>query len=419
MSLINASRRAFRPSLAAVTATQKRFINLHEYQSKGLMQGRGIPVQKFKTANTAAEAEQFAKDLAVDEIVMKAQVFAGGRGKGTFDNGFKGGVHLSRDPAAIGEMAGKMLGFNLVTKQTPPGGVPVTKVMVAEALDIAEEKYFAIVMDREYNGPVMMGSPEGGVDIEEVAESNPDAIFTSPINIDVGVTDEQAAEMAKNLKFEGDQAVQAAKQFKQLYDLFWEVDSVQVEINPFATTPDGRVVCFDAKIAFDDNASFRQKEIFADVDTTEDDPREVAAAKLGLNYVGMDGNIGCLVNGAGLAMGTMDIIKLYGGEPANFLDCGGGVTPEGVTAAFNIITSDPQVKAILVNIFGGIVNCATVAEGIVAACKATQLKLPLVVRLEGTNVEAGKQILIDSGLPIINASDLDDAAQKAVATLTA
>ena len=312
-----------------------------------------------------------------------------------------------------------MLGFNLVTKQTPPGGVPVTKVMVAEALDIAEEKYFAIVMDREYNGPVMMGSPEGGVDIEEVAESNPDAIFTSPINIDVGVTDEQAAEMAKNLKFEGDQAVQAAKQFKQLYDLFWEVDSVQVEINPFATTPDGRVVCFDAKIAFDDNAAFRQKEIFADVDTTEDDPREVAAAALGLNYVGMDGNIGCLVNGAGLAMGTMDIIKLYGGEPANFLDCGGGVTPEGVTAAFNIITSDPQVKAILVNIFGGIVNCATVAEGIVAACKATQLKLPLVVRLEGTNVEAGKQILIDSGLPIINAVDLDDAAQKAVATLSA
>jgi len=403
--------------VASVAASQKRFINLHEYQSKGLMQEYGIPVQKFKTATTAEEAEQFAIDLEVDEIVMKAQVFAGGRGKGTFSSGFKGGVQLSRDPKKIGEMAKQMLGYNLVTKQTPADGVPVNKLMVAEALDIASEKYFAILMDREHMGPVMIGSPEGGVDIEEVAESNPDAIFTIPVDITVGITDAQASEMAANLKFEGDEATQAADQFKKLYELFMNVDATQVEINPFATTPDGRVVCFDAKIAFDDNASFRQKEIFADVDTAEDDQREVAAAALGLNYVGMDGNIGCLVNGAGLAMGTMDIIKLYGGEPANFLDCGGGVTPEGVAAAFNIITSDPQVKTILVNIFGGIVDCATVANGIVAACKATNLTHPLVVRLEGTNVAAGKAILANSGLPIIGADDLDDAAQKAVATL--
>jgi succinyl-CoA synthetase beta subunit len=385
------------------------------------MEENGILVQRFKMATNGAEAKAGAEYLlatGAKEIVMKAQVFAGGRGKGTFSNGFKGGVQLSTDPSEIGAMADKMVGFNLVTKQTPPGGVPVNHIMVAEALDIERETYFAILMDREHNGPVMVGSPDGGVDIEEVAESNPESIYSIPIDIVEGIQDAQAAEMAAHLKFTGDQAVQAEKQIKQLYDLFIKVDSTQVEINPFAVTPEGQVVCFDAKIGFDDNASFRQKEIFAIADTSEEDEREVAAGKLGLNYIGMDGNIGCLVNGAGLAMSTMDIIKLYGGDPANFLDCGGGVTPEGVTAAFKIISSDPKVEAILVNIFGGIVNCATVANGIVFACKEIGLTLPLVVRLEGTNVEEGKQILIDSGLPIINASDLDDAAQKAVATLS-
>lgn len=353
---------------------------------------------------------------------MKAQVFAGGRGKGIFSNGFKGGVQLSTDPADIGAMADKMIGFNLKTKQTPNGfdgpGVPVNHLMVAEALDIERETYFAILMDREHNGPVMVGSPDGGVDIEEVAASNPDSIHSIPVDIVEGITDAQAQEMADHLKFTGDQKEQAVTQIKQLYNLFIKVDSTQVEINPFAVTPEGQVVCFDAKIGFDDNAAFRQKDIFAIADTSEEDEREVAAGKLGLNYIGMDGNIGCLVNGAGLAMSTMDIIKLYGGDPANFLDCGGGVTPEGVTAAFKIISSDPKVEAILVNIFGGIVNCATVANGIVFACKEIGLTLPLVVRLEGTNVEEGKQILLDSGLPIINADDLDDAAQKAVATLS-
>jgi len=417
--LSSVSLRATRQAARTVAAArmQRRYLDLHEYQSKELMQNEGIYVQKFKTATTAAEAEQFSRELGVDEIVMKAQVFAGGRGKGTFSSGFKGGVQLSRDPKEIGEMAEQMLGFNLVTHQTPPDGVPVHKLMVAEALDIERETYFAILMDRDSNGPVMIGSPEGGVDIEEVAETKPDAIFKEVIDIHKGVTDEQARNMARNLKFEGKQAAQAEEQFKKLFNLFINVDATQVEINPFATTPDGRVVCFDAKINFDDNAAFRQKAIFEQEDTAEQDPREVEATKLGLNYVGMDGNIGCLVNGAGLAMGTMDIIKLYGGEPANFLDCGGGVTPEGVAAAFKIITSDPRVKAILVNIFGGIVNCATVANGIVAACREISLELPLVVRLEGTNVDEARQILANSGLPIINATDLDDAAQKAVQTL--
>jgi len=411
---------ATRLAAAPAAAVQKRCLNLHEYQSKELMEEYGISSQRFKMATNGAEAKAAAEwlmETGAPEIVMKAQVFAGGRGKGTFSNGFKGGVQLSTDPTEIGEMADQMVGHSLVTKQTPPGGVVVQHLMVAHALDIERETYFAILMDRDSNGPVMVGSPDGGVDIEEVAESNPDSILKIPVDIKAGIQPEQAATMAAHLGFEGDQGEQARTQISQLYDLFIGVDSTQVEINPFAVTPDGAVVCFDAKIGFDDNASFRQKAIFDIADTSEDDEREVKAAALGLNYIGMEGNIGCLVNGAGLAMGTMDIIKLKGGEPANFLDCGGGVTTEGVTSAFEIISSDPQVQAILVNIFGGIVNCATVAQGIVEACAATGLKLPLVVRLEGTNVEEGRSILANSGLPIINASDLDDAAEKAVATL--
>lgn len=411
---------ATRFAAAPAAAVQKRCLNLHEFQSKELMEEYGISSQRFKMATNGAEAKAAAEwlmETGAPEIVMKAQIFAGGRGKGTFSNGFKGGVQLSTDPTEIGEMADKMFGFNLVTKQTPPGGVEVQHLMVAHALDIDRETYFAILMDRESNGPVMVGSPDGGVDIEEVAETNPDSILKIPVDIQAGIQPEQAATMAAHLGFEGDQGEQAKTQITQLYDLFIGVDSTQVEINPFAVTPDGDVVCFDAKIGFDDNASFRQKAIFDIADTSEDDEREVKAAALGLNYIGMEGNIGCLVNGAGLAMGTMDIIKLKGGEPANFLDCGGGVTTAGVTSAFEIISSDPQVQAILVNIFGGIVNCATVAQGIVEACKETGLTLPLVVRLEGTNVDEGRSILANSGLPIINASDLDDAAEKAVATL--
>ena len=350
----------------------------------------------------------------VPEIVLKAQIHAGGRGKGTFSSGLAGGVHLTRDPDAVGPLTEQMIGHALTTKQTPPGGVVVNHVMVAEALDIERETYFAILMDRESNGPVIVASPAGGVDIEEVAEATPELIFKEPIDITIGVTDAQAEKLAGNLGFTGSRAETAAQQIKNLYDLFLDVDASQVEINPFGETPDGRVVCFDAKINFDDNAEYRQKDIFAQRDTAEEDPREVEASKYGLNYIGMDGNIACLVNGAGLAMATMDIIKLNGGEPANFLDCGGGVTEEMVENAFRILTGDKQVEAILVNVFGGIVDCATIANGIVAACKTIDLKLPLVVRLEGTNVEKGKAALEASGLPILSADSMDVAAKLAV-----
>ncbi|KAG7229593.1 hypothetical protein INR49_012608, partial [Caranx melampygus] len=388
------------------------------------------------------------------EIVLKAQILAGGRGKGVFDSGLKGGVHLTKDPAVVGELANKMLGFNLTTKQTPKDGVKVKTVMVAEALDISRETYFAILMDRSCNGPVMVGSPQGGMDIEEVAASTPELIFKEVIDIFEGVRDDQALRMAANLGFkgplqrqcdvEGDLpcfmypvweaewpwrgrllraepsgnycslwTTQAADQIKRLYDLFLKVDATQVEVNPLGETPEGQVVCFDAKINFDDNAEFRQKAVFAMDDMTESDPTEMEAAKWDLKYIGLDGNIACFVNGAGLAMATCDIIDLHGGKPANFLDLGGGVKERQVYEAFKLLTADPKVEAILVNIFGGIVNCAIIANGITKACRELELKVPLVVRLEGTNVQEAKRILTESGLPITAAENLDDAAKKA------
>jgi len=383
------------------------------------MADNGITVQRFQMAGNKDDALKISKDpkFKVREYVIKAQILAGGRGKGTFSNGFKGGVHLTKDPSTVAGIVEQMVGNRLSTKQTPKGGVMVSKVMVAEALDIERETYFAILLDREHNGPVMVGSPFGGMDIEEVAEKNPEAIFTEPIDIDKGISDEQATRMAKNLRFEGKKMNQAAEQIKRLYNLFCKVDATQVEINPFAETPEGQVVCFDAKINFDDNAEFRQKKIFAEEDTTESDPREVEASKYDLNYIGMDGNIGCLVNGAGLAMATMDIVKLHGGEPANFLDVGGGATEGQVYQAFRLLTADVHVKAILVNVFGGIVNCATIANGIVNASKAIGINVPVVVRLEGTNVDQAKKILRDSGLPLTPANDFEDAAKKVVASL--
>jgi len=284
-------------------------------------------------------------------------------------------------------------------------------------LDISRETYLAVLMDRAFNGPVLVGSPDGGMDIEEVAEKTPERIFTMPIDIIDGINIDQAMEMAANLNFTGDNQKTAAEQIIKLYNLFIAVDASQVEINPFGETPDGEVVCFDAKINFDDNAEYRQKEIFAMGDTTESDPREVEAEKFGLNYIGLDGDIGCLVNGAGLAMATMDIVKLEGGEPANFLDLGGGVKEEGVFEAFRIITSDPQVKVILVNIFGGIVNCEIIARGINRAYADLGISCPVVCRLEGTNVESAQQILAESGNPVVNAANMGDAAVKAVAEL--
>uniref|UniRef100_A0AAQ4P8N6 Succinate--CoA ligase [GDP-forming] subunit beta, mitochondrial n=1 Tax=Gasterosteus aculeatus aculeatus TaxID=481459 RepID=A0AAQ4P8N6_GASAC len=368
-------------------STPRRWLNLQEYQSKKLMQESGVAVQRFYVADTASEALEAAKRLNAKEIVLKAQILAGGRGKGVFDSGLKGGVHLTKDPAVVGELANKMLGFNLTTKQTPKDGVKVKTVMVAEALDISRETYFAILMDRACNGPVMVGSPQGGVDIEEVAASSPELIF------------------------------KAADQIKRLYDLFLKVDATQVEVNPLGETPEGQVVCFDAKINFDDNAEFRQKAVFAMDDMTESDPTETEAAKWDLKYIGLDGNIACFVNGAGLAMATCDIIDLHGGKPANFLDLGGGVKERQVYEAFKLLTADPKVEAILVNIFGGIVNCAIIANGITKACRELELKVPLVVRLEGTNVHEAKRILTESGLPITPAENLDDAAKKAVAAI--
>jgi len=405
-------------------APPQRALNVHEYQSKQLMQKFNINVQRNSVAIVGgATPEQAADDLGpVAEYVVKAQVHAGGRGKGTFlETGYKGGVRLTTDKQEAIEAAKAMLGNHLVTKQTTAEGVHVTRVMIAEALNISKEYYFAILMDRSYNGPVLVASTEGGVDIEEVAESSPEKIHKVPVNIREGLTEKAALDFAAKLEFPAELQSEAAEQFRNLYKLFIETDATQVEINPLCITPDSRVVAFDAKIQFDDNASFRQKEIFALRDTTEEDPREVAASEYDLNYIGLDGNVGCMVNGAGLAMATTDIIALHGGSPANFLDVGGGATKEQVAAAFRIISADPKVKAILVNIFGGIMSCKTIAEGVVFAIRELNQAspIPVICRLEGSQVEEGKAILKESGLDIQPADDLDDAAKKAVAAAAA
>lgn len=310
-----------------------------------------------------------------------------------------------------------MIGHRLITKQTPKEGIAVKKVMVARSVNIIRETYLCILMDREHNGPVIIASPAGGVDIEAVAEETPEKILTLPISLVNGLQRADAVKVAKFLDFKGELVDKCAHEIEKLWELFKKVDAVQIEINPLVETDSKEVISVDAKLNFDDNAQFRQTNIFAMENTEESDPKEVEAANNNLNYVAMDGNIGCLVNGAGLAMATMDIIKLNGGSPANFLDVGGSVKEEQVLKAFQILTSDPNVKCILVNVFGGIVNCATIAKGVVAASKTLELKVPLVVRLEGTNVDEAKKILKTSGLAIHSATDLDDAARKAVAAL--
>lgn len=410
-----------RKQLAAVkkwNVQSIRHLNLLEYQSKSLLEKHNVAVQKFIVANKIGDVSDLSNKLKAGEYVVKAQILAGGRGLGVFDSGFKGGVHLTKDPEKAKVFVGEMLNKKLITKQTPKEGIPVSVVTVAEAVDILRETYLCILMDREYNGPVIIASPAGGMDIEDVAHKTPELIKTQAIDIYEGVTDSIANNIAEFLEFKGDLKQKAATEIQNLWKMFLKVDAVQVEINPFVETPQGEVVCVDAKIGFDDNAKFRQKDIFDMEDTTESDPREVEANKYNLNYIGMDGNIGCLVNGAGLAMATMDIIQLYGASPANFLDVGGTVQEQQVLQAFQILTSDKNVKAILVNVFGGIVNCATIAAGIVGASKSIKLKVPLIVRLEGTNVDAAKKILKESGLPIQSASDLDDAAKKAVASIS-
>ena len=390
-------------------------MNIHEYQARELLLKFDVATTRGKVASTLDEAEQIARELGDVEIVVKAQVHAGGRGKGTFKNGFKGGVHVRKTPEEVRDVAAKMLGQILVTHQTGPAGRTANKVLVAESADIAREIYFAILLDRPTAAPLIVASTEGGVEIEAVAAKSPEKIIREAIDPLVGLQPFQARKVAKQLGFESSQLKSAAKLFQGLYRTFIAFDCSIVEVNPLVVTAKGEVLALDAKFNFDDNALYRHPEIAALRDVAEEDPREVEASKHGLNYIGLDGNIACLVNGAGLAMATMDIIKFYGGEPANFLDVGGGATEEQVTEALKILIADKHVKAILVNIFGGIMKVDVIAQGIINAAKSVKLSVPLVVRLEGTNVERGTQLLKESGLALIAADDLADAAQKVAA----
>ena len=389
-------------------------MNIHEYQAKELLEKFGVATTRGKVATTADEAERIAREIAPAEIVVKAQIHAGGRGKGTFANGFKGGVHLVKTPAQAREVAAKMLGQTLVTHQTGAAGRVVNQVLVAESADIAREIYFAILLDRATAAPLIVASTEGGVEIETVAAKSPEKIMREAVDPLAGLQPFQTRKLAKQLQFESSQIKAAAKLFDGLYRTFIGLDCSMVEVNPLVVTKQGDVLALDAKFTFDDNALYRHPEVAALRDTAEEDPREVEASRHGLNYIGLDGNIACLVNGAGLAMSTMDIIKFYGGSPANFLDVGGSATEEQVTEAFKILISDKKVQAILVNIFGGIMKCDVIAQGIINAAQTVKLSVPLVVRLEGTNVDAGKKLIAESGLSVITADDLGDAAQKAV-----
>ncbi len=394
-------------------------MNIHEYQAKELLQKFDVATTRGRVAATLDDAEQIAGELGDVDIVVKAQIYAGGRGKGTFKNGFKGGVHVRNTPAEVREVAAKMLGQILVTHQTGPAGRTVNKVLVAESADIAREIYFAILLDRATAAPLVVASTEGGVEIEAVAAKSPEKIIREAIDPLAGLQPFQARKIAKQLGFESSQLKNASKLFEGLYRTFIAFDCSMVEVNPLVVTTKGEVLALDAKFNFDDNALYRHPEIAALRDVAQEDPREVEASKHGLNYIGLDGNIACLVNGAGLAMATMDIIKFYGGEPANFLDVGGGANEQQVTEAFKILLADKKVKAILVNIFGGIMKCDVIAQGIINAAKTIKLSVPVVVRLEGTNVERAKQLLKESGLALITAGDLADAAQKAVAAAAA
>ena len=389
-------------------------MNIHEYQARELLQKFDVATTRGKVALTVDEAEQIARELGDVGLVVKAQIHAGGRGKGTFKNGFKGGVHVRKTAGEVREVAAKMLGQILVTHQTGPAGRVVNKVLVAESAEIAREIYFAVLLDRATAAPLIVASTEGGVEIETVAAKSPEKIIREPIDPLAGLQPFQTRKLTKQLGLESSQLKNASRLFEGLYRTFIAFDCSMVEVNPLVVTAKGEVLALDAKFNFDDNALYRHPEIAAMRDIAEEDPREVEASRHGLSYIGLDGNIACLVNGAGLAMATMDIIKFYGGEPANFLDVGGGATEEQVTEAFKILISDKKVRAILVNIFGGIMKCDVIAQGIINAAKTLKLSVPLVVRLEGTNVELGKKKIADSGLAVISADDLADAAQKVV-----
>ena len=393
-------------------------MNIHEYQAKELLAKFGVPVPAGHAAMSVDEAVEAAKQLPGPLWVVKAQIHAGGRGKGKFKelgDSAKGGVRLAHSIDEVREHAAEMLGKTLVTIQTGAAGKQVQRLYVTDGVDIAKEFYLALLVDRETGRIAIVASTEGGMDIEAVAHDTPEKIETITIDPATGLMPHHGRAVAAALGLSGDLAKRASKVLAKLYDAFVGTDASQIEINPLAVTDKGELLVLDAKVGFDNNAEFRHPDLEQLRDLTEEEPMEIEASKYDLAYIKLDGNIGCMVNGAGLAMATMDIIKLNGAEPANFLDVGGGASKEKVTAAFKIILSDPAVQGILVNIFGGIMRCDIIAEGIVAAAREVQLNVPLVVRLEGTNVQQGKDILASSGLPIIAANDLGDAARKIVA----
>ena len=392
-------------------------MNIHEYQAKAVLKSYGAPVAAGVAVFSAQEAEAAAKSLPGPVYVVKTQIHAGGRGKGKFKElgpDAKGGVRVVRSVDEVKSNAAEMLGNTLVTKQTGPAGKQVNRLYIEDGAAIARELYLSLLVDRGTGRVAFVASTEGGMDIETVAAETPEKILTLPIDPESGVTDLDAIRLAEALKLEEPAKSEGMALFKTLYKAFTDKDMSLLEINPLVVLEDGHVRVLDAKVSFENNALFRHPDIAELRDETEEDPKEIEASKYDLSYVALDGDIGCMVNGAGLAMATMDIIKLYGAEPANFLDVGGGATKEKVTEAFKIITSDPNVKGILVNIFGGIMRCDIIAEGVIAAVKEVGLKVPLVVRLEGTNVELGKEIIRNSGLNVIAADNLSDAAQKIV-----
>ncbi|XP_060087705.1 succinate--CoA ligase [ADP-forming] subunit beta, mitochondrial [Heteronotia binoei] len=393
---------------------QRRNLSLHEYMSMGLLKDAGIAVPHGLVAKTPEEAFQIAKEIGTKDLVVKAQVLAGGRGKGTFEGGLKGGVKIVFSPEEAKDVSSKMIGKKLYTKQTGEKGRICNQVFICERRYPRREYYFAITMERSYQGPVLIGSSQGGVNIEDVAAENPDAIVKEPVDIVEGIKKQQAVKVAEKMGFPANLIDEAAENMIKIYNLFIKFDATMVEINPMVEDSTGIVMCMDAKINFDTNAAYRQKEIFCLRDWSQEDARDREAAKSDINYIGLDGNIGCLVNGAGLAMATMDIIKLHGGTPANFLDVGGGATAQQVTEAFRLINSDKKVQAILVNIFGGIMRCDVIAQGIIVAVKDLELRIPIVVRLQGTRVDDAKALITDSGLKILACDDLDEAAKMVV-----
>ena len=392
-------------------------MNIHEYQAKTLLGEFGAPISRGVAVLKAEDAEAAAKALGGPIWVVKSQIHAGGRGKGKFKEasaGDKGGVRIAKSVEEVKDFARQMLGATLVTVQTGPHGKQVNRLYIEEGSDIDKEFYLSVLVNRETSEVSFVVSTEGGVNIEDVAHNSPEKIVSFSVDPATGIMAHHGRTVAKALQLTGDLAKQAEKLTTQLYNAFVAKDMAMLEINPLVVTRQGQLRVLDAKVAFDDNALFRHPDVLALRDETEEDAKEIEASKYDLNYVALDGTIGCMVNGAGLAMATMDIIKLYGMAPANFLDVGGGASVEKVAAAFKIITADPNVKGILVNIFGGIMKCDVIAEGVVAAVKQVGLKVPLVVRLEGTNVEQGKKIILESGLNVLPADNLDDAAQKIV-----